>query len=207
MKFLQDGPQDGPLRVVLAHGAGAPMDSETMNAFATALAGHDIGVVRFEFSYMERRRRDGRRRPPDRLDTLMETWLAVVETLAPTQLVIGGKSMGGRIATMIADRCGARGVICVGYPFHPSGRPEKLRVEHLRRIQTPTLILQGERDPFGRPDEVAGYALSQAISVEWLPDGDHDLKPRRASGRTHAENQTIAADRAAAFVDGLVTPG
>ena len=81
-----------------------------------------------------------------------------------------------------------RGLICLGYPFHPTGRPEQLRVAHLAALRTPTLIVQGERDAFGKPDEVASYALSDAIRVEWLPDGDHSFVPRRASGRTLREN-------------------
>ena len=95
---------------------------------------------------------------------------------------------------------GAAGLICVGYPFHPPGKPDKLRTEHLETLMTPALILQGERDPFGRREEVGGYALSKSIEVEFLPDGDHDLKPRKASGRTRAANWAEAVDRMAEFV-------
>ena len=206
MDILRDGPNDAALQVVLAHGAGAAMDSPFMAGFAASLAARGIGVARFEFPYMARRRQDGRRRPPDRADTLIAAWLEVVDALGPEGLVIGGKSMGGRIASMVADRCGARGLVCIGYPFHPAGKPDKLRTEHLAALRTPTLILQGERDPLGRPEEVAGYALSPAIALEWLPDGDHDLKPRKASGHTHADNIARAADLAAAFVEGLARP-
>ncbi|MYA54490.1 MAG: hypothetical protein F4X89_13585, partial [Dehalococcoidia bacterium] len=117
-----------------------------------------------------------------------------------TARVIGGKSMGGRIASMVAEEAGVAGVVCFGYPFHPPGKPERLRTAHLEAIATPVLILQGERDTFGRREEVAGYALSEQVRVHWLADGDHGLKPRKASGRTEAENLEEAAREAARFV-------
>ena len=207
IRFLRDGPDNAGVTVALAHGAGAPMDSPFMDTFAAALARWGIAVARFEFPYMARRREDGRRRPPDRAETLIATWLEVSEALAPKPLVVGGKSMGGRIATLIADRIGAIGLICVGYPFHPPGRPEKLRVEHLASLRTPTLILQGERDRLGILEEVAGYTLSPAIRVEWLLDGDHDLTPRAAAERTHGENIEAAAQLSASFIGGLDAAG
>ena len=96
-------------------------------------------------------------------------------------LLIGGKSLGGRIASLVADETEVAGLVCLGYPFHPTGKPEQLRIEHLKSIHTTTLIVQGERDPFGNRQEVAGYKLSKHIRVHWLPDGDHSFKPRKAS--------------------------
>lgn len=201
--FMFDGPQHAKKTVVLAHGAGAPMDSEFMNVFAAGLADHGLRVARFEFPYMIRRREDGKRRPPDRAPVLLETYLNIAAELGPENLIVGGKSMGGRIASMIADEAGVAGLVCLGYPFHPPGKPEKLRTEHLAGLKTPALILQGERDSFGRRDEIDGYALSKSIQVDYLADGDHDLKPRKASGRTRAENWADAIDRIAVFVDRL----
>lgn len=201
--FLFDGPTTASKTVVLAHGAGAPMDSEFMEAFATGLAEAGLRVARFEFPYMVKRRDDGKRRPPDRAPVLLETYLRVAAELGPDNLVIGGKSMGGRIASMVADKAGVAGLVCLGYPFHPPGKPEKLRTEHLEDLKTPALILQGERDPFGRRGEVEGFALSKSISVKYLPDGDHDLKPRKASGRTRAENWAEAIENVAGFVNSL----
>lgn len=198
--FLFNGPDTSRITIALAHGAGAPMDSEFMQVFAESLGNLDIRVVRFEFPYMAKRREDGRRRPPDRAPALLDVWRNVAAELDPDGLVVAGKSMGGRIASMIADEVGAAGLICVGYPFHPPGKPDKLRTEHLETLMTPALILQGERDPFGRREEVGGYALSKSIAVEFLPDGDHDLKPRKASGRTRAANWAEAVDRVAEFV-------
>jgi len=117
--------------------------------------------------------------------------------------VLGGKSMGGRMASLIADQTGAAGLVCLGYPFHPPGRPERLRTEHLAMLRTPTLICQGERDPFGRPDEVARYDLSHAIRLAWIPDGDHSFKPRKRSGRTWEANLDLAAAEVLGFLNGL----
>lgn len=201
--FLFDGPKSAEKTVVLAHGAGAPMDSEFMEHFAAGLAERGLRVARFEFPYMIKRREDGKRRPPDRAPVLLETYLNIAAELGPENLIVGGKSMGGRIASMIADEAGVAGLVCLGYPFHSPGKPEKLRTEHLADLKTPALILQGERDTFGKREEVGGYKLSKSIAVEFLPDGDHDLKPRKASGRTRAENWADAMDRMAAFVFGL----
>jgi predicted alpha/beta-hydrolase family hydrolase len=127
----------------------------------------------------------------------------VVERLGGgEQMVIGGKSLGGRIASMIADDIGARGLVCLGYPFHPSGKPDVLRVAHLRELRTPTLIVQGTRDALGRRDEVEGYDLSPNLSLIWLEDGDHSFKPRVRSGRTERQNMDQAIEAVAGFVKG-----
>ena len=202
-KFLFNGPDNATYTVVLAHGAGAPMDSVFMERTAIGIAGRELRVARFEFPYMVKRREDGKRRPPDRVSVLIEAYLQVAAELGPKNLVIGGKSMGGRIASMIADEAGVAGLICLGYPFHPPGKPEKPRTTHLESLETPTLILQGERDPFGKKEEVTSYSLSPSIQVEYLPDGDHDLKPRKASGWTHEDNRNAAIAAAHAFVEDL----
>lgn len=198
---LLDGPAEAPLRVLLAHGAGAPMDSPFMETMAAGLAAAGFQVVRFEFPYMAARRRDGRRPPPNPEPLLREAWRQQVAALGDAKpVVIGGKSLGGRIASLVADECGAAGLLCLGYPFHPSGRPERTRIAHLRELRTPTLILQGERDSFGRPEEVAQYPLSPAVAVQWVPDGDHSFRPRKSSGRTEEENLRMACDAAVAFL-------
>lgn len=201
--FLFDGPADARLTVALAHGAGAPMDSEFMGFVAEGLSARGLRVARFEFPYMAKRRADGKRRPPDRAPVLLEFYREIAAGLGPETLVVAGKSMGGRIASMIADEAGVAGLVCLGYPFHPPGKPEKLRTEHLTALKTPALILQGERDPFGRRDEVEGYELSKSIEVAYLPDGDHDLKPRKASGRTRDRNWADAVDCMASFASAL----
>ncbi len=198
-RYLIEGPEDAPT-LVLAHGAGAPMDHPWMERMAGLLAEEGVRTVRFEFPYMAERRISGKRPGPNPSRKLEATWREVIDDLGAEGLVIGGKSMGGRIASMVAEEAGVAGVVCLGYPFHPPGKPERLRTAHLEAIGTPVLILQGERDTFGRREEVAGYALSDSVRVHWLVDGDHGLKPRKASGRTEAEHLAEAAREAARFV-------
>jgi len=199
--LLTDGPADAPLTVVLAHGAGAPMDSPFMEHVAHGLAGLGWRVVRFEFPYMARRREDGRKRGPDTQGKLLETWRAVVEILGgPQRLVVGGKSMGGRMASLIAVEMPVAGLLVFGYPFHPPGKPERPRIEHLAELPCPGLVLQGERDPFGRPEEVSGYHLPGALRVIWVPDGDHSFVPRKRSGRIESENLEWAVESADDFL-------
>ena len=206
--FLHDGPEAAPVTVLLAHGAGAPMDSAALTAAARALAAAGLRVARFEFGYMAARR-SGTRRPPPRAETVMPEYRAAVAALgAKGRLVIGGKSMGGRVASMVADELHAAGVVagllCLGYPFHPPGRPEQLRTAHLERLATPALICQGTRDPFGTREEVVGYPLSARIEILWLEDGDHDLKPRKGvSGFGAADHLRRVAERTAAWAGGL----
>ena len=198
-RYLIDGAEHGRT-LVLAHGAGAPMDHPWMERVCALLAQAGVRTVRFEFPYMAERRISGKRPGPNSARRLEAIWREVIDALGAEGLVIGGKSMGGRIATMVAEEAGVAGVVCFGYPFHPPGKPERLRTAHLEAIATPVLILQGERDTFGRREEVAGYALSDKVRLHWLVDGDHGLKPRKASGRTEPENLAEAVAEAARFV-------
>jgi predicted alpha/beta-hydrolase family hydrolase len=185
-EFLFNGPEAAPLTLALAHGAGSFMDTEFMNAFAEGLAVQGQGrlrVARFEFPCMVARRGDGRRRPPNPQSVLLDAWRRAIAALGPARLAIGGKSMGGRMASMVADESGVRALVCLGYPFHPQGNSEKLRVAHLTTLRTPALIVQGTRDPFGTEDEVPRYPLSSSIALHWIDDGDHNLAPRKSSGR------------------------
>jgi predicted alpha/beta-hydrolase family hydrolase len=204
-EFLIDGPKDARWTIALAHGAGAGMDTPFMYAMAQGLAERGHRVVRFEFPYMAQRRVGGRRGPPDREPALRASWLSVVEHLGRERLVIGGKSMGGRIASLVADEAAVAGLVCLGYPFHPVGKPEQLRVQHLEHLKTPTLILQGERDPFGTREDVARYRLSPAIRVHWIIDGEHSFKPRKSSGLTERQNWETAIAEMDSFIRGLTT--
>lgn len=200
--LIVDGPSDAKCRLLLAHGAGQGPDSPFMEHVAHALAESGVSVVRFCFPYMEKLRHDARRRPPDRAAVLIERFRAVItdQSQDAKRLFIGGKSMGGRIASMIADQEKVDGVVCLGYPFHPPGKPQQLRIEHLAALRTPMLICQGEHDPFGHRDEVASYRFSPAIELAWLADGEHSFKPRKASGRLWQDNLDLAADRVAKFI-------
>jgi predicted alpha/beta-hydrolase family hydrolase len=203
--FLFDGPDEALATILLAHGAGAPMDSASMAAAAKALAGAGLRIARFEFGYMASRRTEAGRKPPPRAETLMPEYKAAVAQLAAAgPLIIGGKSMGGRVASMIADELQVRreivGLLCLGYPFHPPAKPEQLRTKHLAALQTPTLIVQGTRDEFGTREEVAGYQLSGSIELFWLEDGDHDLKPRKSvSGFSAADHLKAMSDKVASW--------
>jgi hypothetical protein len=177
------------------------MDSPFMNDAANAIAEGGFRVARFEFPYMAARRTGRKSGAPDPPAVLRETWLDAIRALGADRLVIGGKSLGGRIASMVADEGGVRGLVCFGYPFHPPGKPERTRTAHLAALETPALVLQGERDPFGTPEDVAGYRLSRAIRVVWVPDGDHSFKPRAKSGRTEAENRAFAFAEARKFAE------
>jgi predicted alpha/beta-hydrolase family hydrolase len=173
--------------LILAHGAGAPMDSDFMNDVAQRLSMSGVGVLRFEFPHMAQRRIDGRKRPPNPQAKLLECWhevYAAVRSSVDGRLAIGGKSMGGRMASLIADDVQADALFCLGYPFYAVGKPEKPRVAHLAELRTPTLIVQGERDALGNRETVEGYALSKSIDVHWVPTANHDLKPLKSSGVT-----------------------
>lgn len=185
-----NGPKKAKTCVVLAHGAGESSDSGFLTWFAEQLGELGHRVIRFDFPYMAQRSTTGRKRPPDREDVLLQTWREVVEGLPfeREKIVIGGKSMGGRMASMVADELQVAGVVALGYPFHPTGRSEKTRIEHLQSLTTPMLVVQGTNDPFGTREEVESYGLSQAVEVHWVPDGDHSYRPGRGSERAHDQN-------------------
>jgi uncharacterized protein len=198
---LVDGPKTASKSFLFAHGAGAPMDSPFMQRVAEGLAASGVRVIRFEFPYMQRRRETGKGGAPDPPRLLIQSFRdAIAAVGSASRLVIGGKSLGGRIASMVADEAGVLGLVCLGYPFHPPGKPEKTRTSHLENLRTPTLILQGARDSFGSPEEVRGYKLSTSIRIEWLEDGDHSFKPRARSGRTEADNVRAAVALVAEFI-------
>ena len=199
--ILFDGPDDAALTVALAHGAGALMDSPFMAAFAEGLGKRGFRVARFEFPFMAARRETGVKRPPDRAPVLLDAWREVIDELGAENLVIGGKSMGGRIASMVADETGVKGLVCLGYPFHAPGRPmNPERLAHLQHLKTRALFCQGTRDTLGGAEDVETYTLSKAIAMHWLDDGDHGIKPRKASGLTEAGNWQSAIGAIAGFL-------
>lgn len=204
MHYLENGNPDSKIRLILAHGAGAPMDSPFMEFFAQKIAQADIHVVCFEFSYMQQRRATGSKRPPDRQPKLLDHWRAVIEDLRPVDtLVIGGKSMGGRMASLIADEQQVSGLVCLGYPFYAMGKQDNPRIEHLLDIKTPSLIVQGERDVMGNKTSVETYVLSPAVQINWLADGDHSFKPRKKSGYTEEQNWLAGCQQTVEFIQSL----
>ena len=209
--IICQGDERAPFHLLLAHGAGAPMTSPFIETAAGLLVERGLRVSRFEFAYMAARS-EGKRKPPPRAEKLVPEYRAVVSRLSATlpngqRLLVGGKSMGGRVASYIADDLFAEGTIaglvCLGYPFHPPSKPENLRTAHLAEMCCPALIVQGERDPFGTRTEVEAMALAPAIRFAWIGDGDHDLGPRGGSGFTRKGNLEAAADAIAAFAASL----
>jgi uncharacterized protein len=172
-------PVEAVASLVVAHGAGAGMEHPFLAGFCQAIAEEGVATMRFNFPYAERGRRS-----PDTERVLRETWLAAFEAAkaaADRPVLVGGKSLGGRIASMcVADGMPAAGVVFLGYPLHPPGRPERIRDEHLYRVEVPMLFLQGTADPFARPELVAKVIgqLGERATLEEIEGGDHSFKLR-----------------------------
>jgi predicted alpha/beta-hydrolase family hydrolase len=205
------GGTSAPL-LVLAHGAGADQRHRFMEAIARRLSDRGVSAVTFNFLSTERKRR-----APDRAPVLEATWTtvldAVVARLNPeATIAIGGKSMGGRIASQVAaSKPGSeawrhvRGLLLLGYPLHPPGRPEKPRVAHLPAIEIPILLVQGTRDTFGTREEVEPMfgALKARVDYEFIEGGDHSFAVPKSSGHSEADILDRVADRAATWIAAL----
>ncbi|CAM4101464.1 alpha/beta fold hydrolase [Pseudoalteromonas byunsanensis] len=188
---------------IFAHGAGAGSDSPFMQTIAQHLSELGILVGLFDFEYMQQAKAQGKRRPPDRAPKLLACFANQLEQAnKQLPLFIGGKSMGGRMASMLATqgKYPIKGVIAMGYPFHPPGKPEKLRIDHFSDIPCPFLVLQGERDTFGNQIELAQMKLDKSPEFIFFEDGDHSLKPRKKSGYSEAEHLLEAAKQATEFM-------
>ena len=194
-----EGEESSPL-FIFAHGAGADMDHEFMSQVAAGLASKGIRVVRFNFPYMVKRAEDGKRRPPDRAPKLLEAFEQVIAEHASQTVVIGGKSMGGRMASMLSENPMVKGIACLGCPFHPPGKVDKYKGEHLASLEKPCLILQGERDTFGSREECSSFQFSNHVKIEFIPDGDHSFKPRKSSGHTETSNIALAVEHLTQFI-------
>ena len=200
------GPRRGADRaVLLAHGAGADLEAPALVAIARALADRGIPSLRFNYPY-----RDAGRRAPDRPAVLLEATRAAAADLSrrarldPERIVVGGRSMGGRYCSLVVadadDPLAALGLLLLGYPLHPAGKPDQPRVEHLGRIRVPTLLVSGTRDALGSKDALrrAARRIRGPVSWHWVETGDHSFKPLRSSGRSLDE---VLADLAEASAD------
>jgi uncharacterized protein len=215
--FLKSATDQPIARLLLAHGAGAAMDSSFMEQMAALLAERHIETWRFEFPYMAERRNGGKKRPPPKAETMLDAFRAAARAAHASTprlpLLLGGKSMGGRIASMVADDLEAEGVsagcVCLGYPFHPPNQPQTWRITHLVPMRASTLIVQGERDPLGTraeiDDLISRTPLSGKVHFYWIGDGDHDFGPRGGQGFTRKGNLATAADAVAAFARALTS--
>ncbi|MGM0767316.1 MAG: alpha/beta family hydrolase [Pseudomonadota bacterium] len=209
----QGGETDGPV-LILAHGAGAPADSPFMVDLAEQLGRQGITTVRFEFPYMVKRRNDAKKRPPDRQPVLLEHFEKVLkevsgELSAGRPVFIGGKSMGGRMASLLAAQArlegSFRGVVCFGYPFHPPGKPDRWRTAHFGEFWCPVCVVQGTRDPFGKRDEVESEVPTDPnLKLVWLEGGNHDLRPLARQPESPAAMLELAAGAAAAFIQSVL---
>lgn len=199
---IVDGGEHANVTILFAHGAGAGMDHEFMTDIAQQLAEQGVRVVRFNFPYMVKRAQDGKRRPPDRAPKLLAEFEQKIADYQSSSeyLFLAGKSMGGRMASHLSEHPAVSGVVCLGFPFHPPKKPENYRGEHLTEICTPTLILQGERDTFGTKEECQSFVFSDAIQLDFIPDGDHGFKPRVKSGFTEKSNRSLVVSKMMAFI-------
>lgn len=202
-RYPADGSATSGVNLVLAHGAGAPQSHPWMVSMARTLAARGISVVTFNFLYTE-----AKRRAPDRNDVLEATWLAALEAVRARSagkgpLFIGGKSMGGRIATQVAARpeVDVDGLVLLGYPLHPPGKPAQLRTAHLPRVRAPMLFVQGSRDAFGTREEmepvVSGLSPGSRLFV--VEGGDHSLVVPKSKGISLADTMARVADEVARF--------
>jgi predicted alpha/beta-hydrolase family hydrolase len=200
--------EDAKALVIFAHGAGADMEHEYLEELVRLMNAQQLSVLRFNFPFMDKRKLDGKRRPPDRMPALIDCYQSLIANFTTNlPIYIGGKSMGGRVAaTLAGDEIlmtthQIQGVICLGYPFHPAKKPEKLRLAPLQDTQLPVLILQGDRDTLGSKIEINKYTISSQCQLHFFNDGDHDLKPRVKSGYTLIQHQSVAVNKMRNFID------
>ena len=210
-EFLVNSPVKSPKGIfLLAHGAGKGASSAFLETVAQGIANSGVRVVRFNFPYMEEMLRTGKRKSPNSGKVLRKCFSDVIlhcnetEKVPSKYIIVGGKSMGARAASMIADKHQVGGVVCLSYPFHPPRKPVPLRITHLQTIKTPTLICQGERDPNGRREEVQKYSLSKSIQFRWLAEGDNNFNPGKSSERTQQENMADAIETINGFINDLL---
>lgn len=215
--LLIENAENAVANFVFAHGAGADMQHEFMNQVTQLLVAEQVNVIRFNFTYMSKRKLDDKRYPPDRMPKLLFAYQEVLKHVAEQimadnitpnlPLFIGGKSMGSRVAATLLQDVNFKdvsdnvlGLICLGYPFHPQKQPDKLRLEPLINGTTKTLIIQGERDALGNKEEVLNYQLPSHCQCVFLDDGDHSFKPRVKSGFTQIQHVNRAAKQIAEFI-------
>ena len=194
--------------LLFAHGAGAGSQHPFMLSLANALNASGVHVWLFDFAYMAQAKAEGKRRPPPRLPKLEVEYLNAIAyvqaQIGTDSLWIGGKSMGGRVACHALNTLtlaepnpnSAQSIIgatIIGYPFHPVGKPDSLRLAVLQSAISPIFICQGERDTFGTRAEIETYQYPDNVQVEYLFDGDHSLKPRKASGMSQEQHILDAA--------------
>ena len=207
MKFdniLINGPKEAKNILLLAHGAGAPMDSVFMNTISGGLNKNGIITIRFEFPYMAKKRL-GKNTFPDKFDELCTFYNKIylnIKKINPNKNIwLGGKSMGGRVSTVISRSLDIKGVIVFGYPFHPINKLDKIRLESLKLSGPPILIIQGTRDKFGTIAEVKKYKIHKNNTICWIKDGDHSYNTLKKSKLSSEEAIIQAYNQASLFIN------
>lgn len=207
---FQKGGRAADRALLLAHGAGSDMHAVTLTAVADALAAAGVPSLRFNYPY-----RSGGKKAPDRAPLLEAATREAAAELArhaglpPERLVLGGRSMGGRYCSMVAgaehEPVPALGLALLGYPLHPAGKPERLRVDHFPRLHVPVLFVSGTRDALGSTDalEREARAIPGPVQFHWLEAADHGFRPLKSSGRTYEDGVTESAEATVRFVTGL----
>src|SRR2546427_1955221 len=197
-EILKPDPWTTHIAIILAHGAGQGMNSPFMTYFHTELAKRGFLSVKFNFEYM-----DAKRRVPDPQPKLRARYRDVVSEIVaqhrPDRMIIGGKSMGGRVASYIAaDTPGVSGLLFLGYPLHPPGKPDQLRDEHLYSLRLPMLFVSGTKDTFAGQELLVKVVrkIGDNATLVWVEGGDHSLK----RGRGNAESLGMAADAIVTWV-------
>ena len=199
-EFIKTTPAQPKARLLLAHGAGAGADSDFMCQLATQLQQHNIEVWRFNFTYMQRFIDTGKRSLPDKFPALQQQFSQLIEQCPDNlPLFVGGKSMGGRVASTLSALTKLNAIFVFGYPFH-APKKQQWRTEHFASLGCKLFIAQGERDAFGNREEIAAQQWPQ-VTLNWLTDGDHDLKPRVKSGLTQSQLIAQAAQFCSRSID------
>lgn len=186
-RLVIDAVEDPMLTLVLGHGAGNGVDTRDLEALAEHLPGHGISVVRFEQPWKVADRKIAT--APPTLDAALLAALADLDLRSEDRLVLGGRSAGARSAARCARSAGAAGVLALSFPLHPPGRPERSRLDELRGAGVPTLVVQGERDPMGRPEE-----FPDDVDLTVVPGADHGMKVARSAGLTQDEAMGIVVE-------------
>jgi len=205
MNPIIEGNQSATRLLILAHGAGAGMRHEFMQMLAQNLAAKDLCVLRFNFSYMQAIEQTGKRRPPEPVSQLIMQYAAVLDKFSNdySQIFLAGKSMGGRVATLLAQQAlpgKVKGILVYGFPFHPPKKQQPFKGAHLSIVKLPHLILQGERDPMGNRESLKAVSLDDKVQLSWLPDGDHSFVPRKRSGVSFAQNMSTTTQASMDFI-------
>ncbi len=210
--YFADNPKG---TILFSHGAGAGNKHDFIVAVSEGLSKAGYNVVALNFPYMQLAYELDKRRPPNKVPSLIDhveqelTWISEQTDLCPPIFLLG-KSMGGRVSTMVDAQCSSSetkskisGIIVYGYPFMPPGKPEKIveRMAHFEAMSCPTLIIQGERDTFGNCTTLKDIKLQEHIKLSWLNDGDHSFKPRKSSGTTESANIVTAIDLTLKFME------